>query len=127
MKLLSENRTLQKKYSSLYATSSKKQRRGADEDKLGYKSEVVRWAKRLLFTRALCINVTAFQAKPADTLDLTQPEDQFASEDAYVQSITAALYQEIPEKFHSLVDSAMYGSFARTVRNLTVESTNSHH
>ncbi|KAJ7669598.1 hypothetical protein B0H17DRAFT_1183866 [Mycena rosella] len=98
----------------LYATSSKKQRRGADEDKLGYKSEVVRWAKRFLFTRALCINVTAFQAKPADTLDPTQPEDQFASEDAYVQSITVALYQEIPEKFHSLVDSAKYGSFAST-------------
>ncbi|KAJ7670291.1 hypothetical protein B0H17DRAFT_1209396 [Mycena rosella] len=114
MKLLSENRMLQKKYNNLYATSSKKQRRGADEDKLGYKSEVIRWAKRLLFTRALCINVTAFQAKPADTLDPTQPEDQFASDDAYVQSITAALYQEIPEKFHSLVDSATYGSFART-------------
>ncbi|KAJ7687101.1 hypothetical protein B0H17DRAFT_1203772 [Mycena rosella] len=114
MKLLSENRTLQKKYNNLYATSSKKQRRGANEDKLGYKSEVIRWAKRLLFTRALCINVTAFQAKPADTLDPTQPEDQFASDDTYVQSITAALYQEIPEKFHSLVDSATYGSFART-------------
>ncbi|KAJ7691830.1 hypothetical protein B0H17DRAFT_1133607 [Mycena rosella] len=81
---------------------SKKQRRGADEDKLGYKSEVIRWAKRFLFTQALCINVTAFQAKPADTLDPTQPEDQFASDDVYVQSITAALYQEIPEKFHSL-------------------------
>ncbi|KAJ7691550.1 hypothetical protein B0H17DRAFT_1200967 [Mycena rosella] len=84
------------------------------ESQLGYKSEVIRWAKRLLFMRVLSINVMAFQAKPADTLDPTQPEDQFASDDKYVQSITTALYQEIPEKFHSLVDSAMYGSFART-------------
>ncbi|KAJ7449774.1 hypothetical protein B0H11DRAFT_1928551 [Mycena galericulata] len=67
-----------------------------------YKSQVVAWAKRSLFTRALFIDITMFCAKPSETA--LDPATIFATDDLYTESLTIALYQEIPAKFHELLD-----------------------
>ncbi|KAJ7466664.1 hypothetical protein B0H11DRAFT_2307357 [Mycena galericulata] len=108
--LRAEVRTLRKENSDLLAVSSKK-RRGRTDDKLGYKSEVVAWSKRFLFTRALCIDISIFSAKPSEFA--VDPAATFATDDLYIESLTLALYQDIPEKFHELLDAKQYSNLAK--------------
>ncbi|KAJ7509794.1 hypothetical protein B0H11DRAFT_2216670 [Mycena galericulata] len=108
--LRAEVRTLHKENSDLLAVSSKK-RRGQTDDKLGYKSEVVAWSKRFLFTRALCIDISIFSAKPSEFA--ADPATTFATDDLYIESLTLALYQDIPEKFHELLDANQYSNLAK--------------
>lgn len=116
VKLLSENRKLRKMNDDLLATSSKKRRKGGEEDMLGYKGQVVAWAKGFLFTRALFVYITAFRKKSAVPDDAIG--DRFASSQAYIDGMTADLYQHIPEKFHSILDANTYSSLAKDVRGL---------
>lgn len=118
MRLLAENRTLQQKNADLMAATSKKRRKGGEENPTGldYKGEVIRWAKEFLLTQALFIDITAFAANPGEPELSANPEDQLSTNEAYTQSLTTALYATIPVKFHSLVDAREYGGFARDVR-----------
>ncbi|KAJ6598041.1 hypothetical protein B0H10DRAFT_1959460 [Mycena sp. CBHHK59/15] len=112
MRLLNENRKLRQTNSELLAASSKKkQRAGAPgADTLGYKSQVVGFAKHFLFTRALFVDRRAFQGvRPEPPIT---PEAQFASDAAYIDSITTALYDDIPDRFHALLDVNAYPNFA---------------
>ncbi|KAJ7447332.1 hypothetical protein B0H11DRAFT_2335661 [Mycena galericulata] len=108
-KLRAEVCMLRQENSDLLAASSKK-RRGQTDDKLGYKSEVVAWSKRFLFTRALCIDIAIFSAKPSE---FAADPVTLARDDQYTESLTAALYQDIPEKFHELLDANQYGNLAK--------------
>ncbi|KAJ7497890.1 hypothetical protein B0H11DRAFT_2226543 [Mycena galericulata] len=105
--LRAEVRTLRKENSDLLAVSSKK-RRGRTDDKLGYKSEVIAWSKRFLFTRALCIDISIFSAKPSEFA--ADPAATFATDDLYIESLTVA---DIPEKFHELLDANQYSNLAK--------------
>ncbi|KAJ7837159.1 hypothetical protein B0H13DRAFT_2677945 [Mycena leptocephala] len=94
VKLLAENRQLRTENSNLLANSSKKRRNnGLNDNLLGYKSEVLRFAKRFLFTRALFVPIAAFQPNT-----IQMPEDP---------------RNYIPEKFHSLLDYQAYGNFGK--------------
>ncbi|KAJ7446286.1 hypothetical protein B0H11DRAFT_2337982 [Mycena galericulata] len=101
---------VRKENSDLLVVSSKK-RWGRTDDKLGYKSEVVAWSKRFLFTRALCIDISIFSAKPSEFA--VDPAATLATGDLYIESLTLALYQDIPEKFHELLDANQYGNLAK--------------
>ncbi|KAJ7690546.1 hypothetical protein B0H17DRAFT_1201667 [Mycena rosella] len=98
IKLLSKNRELRKENNELKATRSKKSRKDNEQDLPGYRPHIVTLAKKFLFLRALVSDTTLFQANPPS------PDNQFADEAAYRQSITNALYQHIPEKFHPSLD-----------------------
>lgn len=112
--LRTEIQTLRKENSQLLADSSKKKRGGQSDNKLGYKSHVVSWAKSFLFTRALVIDISMFVAKPFDMV--MDPAAIFATDDLYTQSLTIALYEDIPDKFHSLLNSDEYSGLAKDVR-----------
>lgn len=116
MKLLAENRQLRTENSNLLANSSKKRRNnGLNDNLLGYKSEVLRFAKHFLFTRALFVPIAAFQP---NTIQMPEdPRNCFENNDTYTRSITSALYEDIPEKFHSLLDYQAYGNFGKDVRS----------
>ncbi|KAJ7777724.1 hypothetical protein B0H14DRAFT_3508056 [Mycena olivaceomarginata] len=81
-----------------------------NEDVFGYKGEVVGLAKWFLLTRAFIIDHASFlKQKP---LPPAKPQDQFTSDEAYTTSMAIALYEEIPTKFHSLLDVKTYSNFA---------------
>ncbi|KAJ6583530.1 hypothetical protein DFH09DRAFT_1075933 [Mycena vulgaris] len=111
MKVLGENRELQKTNSELMAASTKKRRKGVEKDLLGYQPHITILAKKFLFTRALFIDSAMFRLNLPQPSE--RPEDQFVSDEAYRNSVTIALYQDIPEKLHSLLDAETYGSFAK--------------
>ncbi|KAJ7464074.1 hypothetical protein FB451DRAFT_1370458 [Mycena latifolia] len=113
MQLLAENRNLQLKNAELLAASSKKRRKGGQEDMLGYKSEIVRWAKYFLLTEALFVDIMVFGLNPGLPDPSTAPHDKFSSDAAYTRGLTTALYKHIPDKFHSLVNAQAYGDFAK--------------
>ncbi|KAJ7921007.1 hypothetical protein B0H13DRAFT_2656206 [Mycena leptocephala] len=112
VKLLAENRQLRTENSNLLANSSKKRRNnGLNNNLLGYKSEVLRFAKHFLFTRALFVPIAVFQP---NTIQMPEdPRNCFENNDTYTLSITSALYEDIPEKFHSLLDYHVYGNFGK--------------
>ncbi|KAJ7821833.1 hypothetical protein B0H13DRAFT_2681933 [Mycena leptocephala] len=112
VKLLAENRQLRTENSNLLANSSKKRRNnGLNDNLLGYKSEVLRFAKHFLFMRALFVPIAAFQP---NTIQMPEdPRNCFENNDTYTLSITSALYEDIPEKFHSLLDYHVYGNFGK--------------
>lgn len=96
------------------AARSKKQRANAQEGTLGYQKEIIRWAKAFLFTRALFLDTTAFQKLlPQSSADV---RDHFSNDTEYTHIITRALYNDIPEKFHGLLDAQEYSNFAKDVR-----------
>ncbi|KAJ7764639.1 hypothetical protein DFH07DRAFT_770485 [Mycena maculata] len=108
--LRAENHTLREEISTLSASSSKK-RRGQTDDRLGYKSQVVSWSKRFLFTRALFIDTSMFSTKPSETV--SDPATIFSTDDLYTEFLTVALYQGIPDKFHELLDFNKYSNLAK--------------
>ncbi|KAJ6616183.1 hypothetical protein B0H10DRAFT_2219766 [Mycena sp. CBHHK59/15] len=109
--LRAELQTLRTDNSKLLADSSKKKRGGTSDNRLGYKDHVVSWSKCFLFTRSLFVDISIFSAKPFDmALD---PAAIFATDDLYIQSLTIALYEDIPPKFHSLLNSAEYSGLAK--------------
>ncbi|KAJ7704222.1 hypothetical protein B0H14DRAFT_2647642 [Mycena olivaceomarginata] len=108
MKLLAENRKLREDNSNLRASAPKK--RCQNEDFFGYKGEVVGLAKRFLLTRAFIVDRASFQKQKP--LPPTKPQDQFTSDKAYTTSMAIALYEEIPTKFHPLLDVKTYSNFA---------------
>ncbi|KAJ6583923.1 hypothetical protein DFH09DRAFT_1075545 [Mycena vulgaris] len=111
VKLLAENRKLRKDNSDLAAASSRKRRKGAqNDDILGYKSQILGLAKRFLFTRALFLDRKAFQSEPPERP--INPRDQFTSDAAYTDSLTISLFNEVPEKSHPLLDAQTYAGFA---------------
>ncbi|KAJ7077046.1 hypothetical protein C8R44DRAFT_755325 [Mycena epipterygia] len=112
MTLLAENRKLKQQNAELLAFSSKKSRRGGgEEERFGYRSHILGFAKHFLLTRALWVDTTQFGPKPPELSP--NPQDWFSSDEAYAQNTTAALYQDIPEQFHTLLDSQTYSSFAK--------------
>jgi hypothetical protein len=86
---------------------------------LGYKAHIVGFAKSFMITKALFVTAAVFRANTEPSA-MTEPQDQFANDQAYTSSITTKLYEEIPEKFHSLLDAKTYASFAKDVRNLVL-------
>jgi hypothetical protein len=117
VKLLAETRQLRTENANLRANSSKKRRNnGVNDNLLGYKSEILRFAKSFLFMRALFVPIAAFQP---NTVQLPEdPRDCFENNETYIRSITSALYEDIPEKFHSLLDFQTYSNFAKDVCSL---------
>ncbi|KAJ7909768.1 hypothetical protein B0H13DRAFT_2330025 [Mycena leptocephala] len=111
VQLLGELRTLQQENSELRANSTKK-RCGGERDVLGYKAHIVGFAKSFMITKALFVTAAVFRANTEPSA-MTEPQDQFANDQAYTSSITTKLYEEIPEKFHSLLDAKTYASFAK--------------
>ncbi|KAJ7785122.1 hypothetical protein DFH07DRAFT_763733 [Mycena maculata] len=107
-RLRAENRELKKENSDLMATVSKK-RRGND-NALGYKSQVVGWAKKFLLLRGLFIDNRMFRAKPTISMD---PATIFANDDLYSKALTVTLYEDIPTKFHSLLNGQEYAGLAK--------------
>ncbi|KAJ6529203.1 hypothetical protein B0H19DRAFT_1082969 [Mycena capillaripes] len=76
-----------------------------------YQAQVIGLAKKFLFTRALVVPLTAFRKNTAPpSRDL---RDQFKDDDAYTWGITRALYRDIPEQFHCLLDATTYSNFAK--------------
>jgi hypothetical protein len=114
MKLLAENRQLVNKNNHLLAATSKKRRNAVGTDDLGYKSQITTIAKKFLLTRALFVDTAMFQPRP---LEFAAPQDQFTDDKAYRQGVTTHLYQDIPEKFHTLLDFQTYADFAKDVRD----------
>ncbi|KAJ7687782.1 hypothetical protein B0H14DRAFT_3533860 [Mycena olivaceomarginata] len=94
--------------SNLCASAPKK--RCQNEDFFGYKGEVVGPAKRFLLTQAFIVDRASFQKQKP--LPPTMPQDQFTSDEAYTSSMAIALYEEIPTKFHPLLDVKTYSNFA---------------
>jgi hypothetical protein len=111
MKLLAENRKLREDNSNLRASAPKKRRQ--NEDFFGYKGEVVGLAKRFLLTWAFIVDRASFQKQKP--LQPTKPQDQFTSDEAYTTSMAIALYEEIPTKFHPLLDVKTYSNFATDI------------
>ncbi|KAJ7936068.1 hypothetical protein B0H13DRAFT_2649426 [Mycena leptocephala] len=106
VKLLAENHQLQTENSS-----KKRRNNGLNDNLLGYKSEVLRFAKHFLFTRVLFVPIAVFQP---NTIQMPEdPRNCFENNDTYTRSITSALYEDIPEKFHSLLDYHAYGNFGK--------------
>ncbi|KAJ7927415.1 hypothetical protein B0H13DRAFT_1861410 [Mycena leptocephala] len=89
-------------HSDLRAAAPKKRGRGQTEDVLGYKSAIVGIAKSFLFTRAFILPRSAFQQEKPNPP--ANPQDQFTSDEAYTTSTAIALYEEVPTKFHCLLD-----------------------
>ncbi|KAJ7126508.1 hypothetical protein C8R43DRAFT_1028342 [Mycena crocata] len=110
-KLLNENRTLRKLNSDLLASTSKKYRNTGEQNLLGYKPEIVGLAKRFLYTRALFITVSAFREQLSEMP--ANIGSQFSTDEAYTQSIAKALYEDIPPKFHPLLDYRVHSAFAK--------------
>ncbi|KAF8214908.1 hypothetical protein K438DRAFT_1749025 [Mycena galopus ATCC 62051] len=98
MKLLDEVRQLRNKNSSLRAAAPKK-RRGQADDVLGYKHPIVGIAK------AKCVQAE----KPNPPMNT---QDQFTTDEAYTTSTAIALYEEIPAKFHTLIDPKIEPNFS---------------
>ncbi|KAJ7618618.1 hypothetical protein FB45DRAFT_1007374 [Roridomyces roridus] len=111
-RLRAENARLRDENSNLTATStSTKKRRGQTDDKLGYKTHVIGWAKKILFTRALLIDTSRFCERPNPSAD---PMAVFeGGDDNHAQSVTTALYEEIPPRFHELLDASKYTNLAK--------------
>ncbi|KAF8152081.1 hypothetical protein K438DRAFT_2026855 [Mycena galopus ATCC 62051] len=110
MKLLEELRQLRQENSCLRAAAPKKRRRGHTEDVLGYKIAIVGIAKSFLFTRGFILPRSAFQeAKPDPHPNL---RDQFTSDEAFTTSTAIALYEEVPTKFHSLLNPKTEPAFS---------------
>ncbi|KAJ7613490.1 hypothetical protein FB45DRAFT_1065059 [Roridomyces roridus] len=111
-RLRAENARLRDENSNLTATStSTKKRRGQTDDKLGYKTHVIGWAKKILFTRALLIDTSRFCERPNPSAD---PMAVFeGGDDNHAQSVTTALYEEIPPRFHEILDASKYTNLAK--------------
>ncbi|KAJ7930165.1 hypothetical protein B0H13DRAFT_2309861 [Mycena leptocephala] len=86
MKLLDENRRPRQENSALRAAAPKKRAHGQNEDVLGYKSQI---------------------PDPPEN-----PRDQFTSDAAYTTSMAIALFEQVPPKFHSLLDIDTVSNFA---------------
>ncbi|KAJ7668052.1 hypothetical protein B0H17DRAFT_1142616 [Mycena rosella] len=110
MKILAENRQLLNKNNDLLVATSKKRCNAIGTDDLGYKSQITTIAKKFLLTRALFVDTAMFQPRP---LEFPALQDQFTNDKAYRQGVTTHLYQDIPEKFHPLLESQMYADFAK--------------
>ncbi|KAJ7116960.1 hypothetical protein C8R44DRAFT_879493 [Mycena epipterygia] len=107
--LRAEIRTLRDENSQLLAAASKKRRGQLDDKQREYQGQMTSWSKRFLLTRALFININMFCPKPPE-LD---PANLFATDDLYRQSVTIALYEEVPPKFHPLLNAEEYSNFAK--------------
>ncbi|KAF8209022.1 hypothetical protein K438DRAFT_1960750 [Mycena galopus ATCC 62051] len=110
MKLLEELRQLRQDNSELRAAAPKKRRRGQAEDVLGYKIAIVGIAKSFLFTRAFILPRGAFQSAKPDPPSTSR--DQFTSDEAFTMSTAIALYEEVPTKFHSLLNPKTEPAFS---------------
>ncbi|KAJ7770860.1 hypothetical protein DFH07DRAFT_768600 [Mycena maculata] len=99
---------LKKENSDLTAAVSKKQR--GNNNALGYKSQVVGWAKKFLLLRALFIDHRMFCAKPTISMD---PATIFVNNDLYSNALTVTLYKDILMKFHSLSNNQEYAGLAK--------------
>ncbi|KAJ7115238.1 hypothetical protein C8R44DRAFT_739833 [Mycena epipterygia] len=115
--LRAEIRTLRDENSQLLAAASKKRRGQLDDKQREYQGQMTSWSKRFLLTRALFIDINMFCPKPPK-LD---PADLFATDDLYRQSVTIALYEEVPPKFHPLLNVEEYSNFAKDGLDINVD------
>ncbi|KAJ6550560.1 hypothetical protein B0H10DRAFT_2202311 [Mycena sp. CBHHK59/15] len=100
-RVLAENRSLRQTNSDLLAAASSKRHRLVQGDnKIGYKSQIGTLAKRFFFTQE------AWTRAPLN------PEHRFTNDNVYSQSVTTALFDNIPPKYYPLLDYNSYKHFA---------------
>ncbi|KAJ6553877.1 hypothetical protein B0H10DRAFT_2374846 [Mycena sp. CBHHK59/15] len=110
-RVLAENRSLRQTNSDLLAAASSKRHRLVQGDnKLGYKSQIGTLAKRFFFTQEAWVQTTDFRKdRPEPPLN---PEHRFTNDNVYSQSVTTALFDNIPPKYYPLLDYNSYKHFA---------------
>ncbi|KAJ6622642.1 hypothetical protein B0H10DRAFT_1944542 [Mycena sp. CBHHK59/15] len=82
----------------------------AGDNKLGYKSQIGTLAKRFFFTQEAWVQTTDFRKdRPEPPLN---PEHRFTNDNVYSQSVTTALFDNIPPKYYPLLDYNSYKHFA---------------
>ncbi|KAJ6613818.1 hypothetical protein B0H10DRAFT_2436299 [Mycena sp. CBHHK59/15] len=110
-RVLAENWSLRQTNSDLLAAASSKRHRLVQGDnKLGYKSQIGTLAKRFFFTQEAWVQTTDFRKDgPEPPLN---PEYRFTNDNVYSQSVTTALFNNIPPKYYPLLDYNSYKHFA---------------
>ncbi|KAF8158702.1 hypothetical protein K438DRAFT_1777040 [Mycena galopus ATCC 62051] len=111
-RVLAENRRFRQRLSELESTAtSKRRQRDQSDNRLGYKAHVGPWARLFFLTKEGWVRKEDFRARPSEiSLD---PEARFTSNTVYSHAITSALYDIVPERFHSLLDSGHYRHLAK--------------
>ncbi|KAF8145497.1 hypothetical protein K438DRAFT_1991788 [Mycena galopus ATCC 62051] len=111
-RVLAENRCFRQRLSELESTAtSKRRQRDQSDNRLGYKAHVGPWAHLFFLTKEGWVRKEDFRARPSEiSLD---PEARFTSNTVYSHAITSALYDIVPERFHSLLDSEHYRHLAK--------------
>ncbi|KAF8145840.1 hypothetical protein K438DRAFT_1991407 [Mycena galopus ATCC 62051] len=111
-RVLAENRCFCQRLSELESTAtSKRRQRDQSDNRLGYKAHVGPWARLFFLTKEGWVRKEDFRARPSEiSLD---PEARFTSNTVYSHAITSALYDIVPERFHSLLDSGHYRHLAK--------------
>ncbi|KAF7334178.1 hypothetical protein MVEN_02324000 [Mycena venus] len=111
---LAENRSLRQKVSEFEVTAASKCRWGDGRDnRLGYKANVGPRARIFLLTREGWVTTADFRKGPPElSLD---PAARFVNNTAYSHSVTAALFDVIPKKYHSLLDYAEYKHLGKDI------------
>lgn len=113
-RVLAENRGLRQSNSELQATStSKRRRREKGDNQLGYEQHIGPLARRFLFTNEAWVRTSDFRKDRPELF--SNAEDRFANNNMYSRAVTAALFDSIPEKYHSLLDYTEYRHFAKDV------------
>ncbi|KAJ6523193.1 hypothetical protein B0H19DRAFT_1277056 [Mycena capillaripes] len=87
--------------------------RGRDkgDNRLGYEAYVGAWARTFLLNKEVWVRVDDFRKNRPDLpLD---PAARFGNDKIYSTSITSALFDTIPEKYHALLDRAEYRHLAK--------------
>ncbi|KAJ7658448.1 hypothetical protein B0H17DRAFT_1262230 [Mycena rosella] len=111
-RILAENRGLRQSNSELQATStSKRRRREKGDNQLGYEQHIGPLARRFLFTNETWVRTSDFRKDRPELF--SNAEDRFANNNMYSRAVTAALFDSIPEKYHSLLDYTEYRHFAK--------------
>ncbi|KAJ7699602.1 hypothetical protein B0H17DRAFT_1196221 [Mycena rosella] len=111
-RVLAENRGLRQSNSELQATStSKRRRREKGDNQLGYEQHIGPLARRFLFTNETWVRTSDFRKDRPELF--SNAEDRFANNNMYSRAVTAALFDSIPEKYHSLLDYTEYRHFAK--------------
>ncbi|KAF7334159.1 hypothetical protein MVEN_02322000 [Mycena venus] len=121
---LAENRSLLQKVSEFEVTAASKCRWGDGRDnRLGYKANVGPRARIFLLTREGWVTTADFRKGPPElSLD---PAARFVNNTAYSHSVTAALFDVIPKKYHSLLDYAEYKHLGKDLHRVIVHGPSS--
>ncbi|KAJ6606974.1 hypothetical protein B0H10DRAFT_2228381 [Mycena sp. CBHHK59/15] len=112
-RLIVENRNLHAKMAEMLANQSvrkRKQAQHAGENLLGYQEVIVNLGKCFGVMEEPWIDLVIFTRVPQNGLP-NDIEKIFADTTLYSQYLTEAVYAHVPNKFHELVDSAIFSDF----------------